>query len=144
MFAMIEATLPHLPAGKPRYLMGVGLPHDLVEAVTAGLTCSTASSPPATPANGTLFTHQGRLRIRNAGYAEDYRPVEEACPCQTCQQYPRAYLRHLFQTNEILGLRLATYHNLHFFLSLMRTMRQAIIAGNFPTWQAQFLAGYQN
>jgi len=139
----IEATLPHLPAHKPRYLMGVGLPHDLVEAVGAGLDMFDCVIPTRNARNGTAFTSQGRVRLKNAALAEDFGPLDENCPCKTCAHYTRAYLRHLFQTNEILGLHLATYHNVFFYLQLMRDMRQAIIAGHFAAWQAEFLAAHQ-
>jgi queuine tRNA-ribosyltransferase len=143
MFATIEETLPHLPDGKPRYLMGVGLPNDLVEAVTAGIDMFDCVIPTRNARNGTLFTADGRLRIKNAKHAEDFSPLDPTCICRTCRHYTRAYLRHLFQTDEILGLHLATYHNVHFYLQLMRDMRQAIIDGRFAAWQAEFLARYQ-
>jgi queuine tRNA-ribosyltransferase len=143
MLATIEATLPHLPAGKPRYLMGVGLPSDLVEAVTAGIDMFDCVIPTRNARNGTLFTPDGRLRIKNAKHAEDFSPPDPTCTCRTCCHYTRAYLRHLFQTDEILGLHLATFHNVHFYLQLMRDMRQAIIDGRFAAWQAEFLARYQ-
>jgi len=143
MFGTIEETLPHLPADKPRYLMGVGLPNDLVDAVTAGIDMFDCVIPTRNARNGTLFTAEGRLRIKNAKHAEEFSPVDPNCTCRTCRHYTRAYLRHLFQTDEILGLHLATYHNIHFYLQLMRDMRQAIIDGRFAAWQAEFLARYQ-
>ena len=143
MFAAIDATLPHLPCHKPRYLMGVGLPNDLVEAVAAGVDMFDCVIPTRNARNGTIFTPHGRLRIKNARFAEDFAPLDETCRCKTCQHYTRAYIRHLFQTNEILGLHLATYHNVHFFLQVMRDMRRAIVDGCFADWQAEFLAHYR-
>ena len=93
--------------------------------------------------NGTIFTSTGRLRIKNARFAEDFAPLDETCQCKTCRHYTRAYIRHLFQTNEILGLHLATYHNVHFFLQLMRDMRRAIVDDCFANWQAAFFARYR-
>ena len=144
MFEMLDATAPHLPQEKPRYLMGVGLPHDLAEAVGAGIDMFDCVIPTRNARNGTVFTRQGRIRLKNAALADDPGPLDPTCSCTTCQRYSRAYLRHLFQTNEILGLRLASYHNIYFFLELMRTMRQAIIAGHFAQWQADFLSAYQD
>ena len=144
MFATIQATLPHLPAARPRYLMGVGLPRDLAEAVACGVDMFDCVIPTRNARNGTAFTPRGRLRLRNASLAADFSPLDPDCQCRTCRRYTRAYLRHLFQTNEILGLHLATYHNVHFFLKLMRDMRQAIIDGSFADWQAEFLATCQD
>lgn len=143
MFAGIDATLPHLPTRKPRYLMGVGLPNDLVEAVAAGIDMFDCVIPTRNARNGTAFTRSGRVRLKNAKFAEDRAPLDGDCACKTCRHYTRAYLRHLFQTREILGLHLATCHNVHFYLQLMRDMRQAIIDGRFADWQAEFLAHYR-
>ncbi len=144
MLGMIEETLPHLPAGKPRYLMGVGLPHDLVEAVGAGIDLFDCVIPTRNARNGTAFIRRGRVRLKNAILAEDFSPLDATCSCKTCAHYSRAYLRHLFQTNELLGLHLATYHNVYFFLQLMRDMRRAIIAGHFADWQGEFLDAYRD
>ena len=139
MLGMIEACVPELPAERPRYLMGVGLPSDLAQCVTRGIDMFDCVIPTRNARNGTLFTSQGRVRIKNAIHAEDLGPIEPGCTCKTCQHYSRAYLRHLFQTNELLGLHLATYHNVFFYLELMRTIRQAIIEGRFRGWQEEFL-----
>ncbi len=144
MLEMIEATLPLLPASRPRYLMGVGLPSDLVAAVGKGIDMFDCVIPTRNARNATAFTSQGRVRLRNAGLAADFGPLDPECSCATCRHYSRAYLRHLFQTSEILGMRLATWHNLHFFLGLMRRMRQAILEGCFAQWQAGFLAACQD
>ena len=144
LLEMTRVSLPHLPSGRPRYLMGVGLPHDLVECVALGIDMFDCVIPTRNARNGTLFTPAGRLRIKNARYASDRRPVVEDCECNTCRHYSRSYLRHLFQTGELLGLHLATYHNVHFFLDLMRQMRRAIADGRFPQWKGDFLATYHD
>ena len=143
MFSMIDATLPHLPPPKPRYLMGVGLPQDLVQAVAAGIDLFDCVIPTRNARNGTAFTRRGRLRLKNAALAEDFGPLDPDCRCKTCRSYTRAYIRHLFQSNETLGLHLASYHNVHFFLELMREMRRAIVKGCFSEWQTGFMASYQ-
>jgi len=144
MFGVIRETTPLLPNDKPRYLMGVGLPNDLVEAVGAGADMFDCVVPTRNARNGTVFTRNGRLRLRNAAHAEDPQPLESDCACKTCTHYSRAYLRHLFKTNEVLGMHLATFHNVFFFQQLMRDMRDAIISGHFAAWQADFFAPYQD
>ena len=144
MFEVVRQTTTYLPTEKPRYLMGVGLPHDLVEAVAAGVDMFDCVVPTRNARNGTAFTRQGRLRLKNACHAEDPQPLDANCACATCRHYSRAYLRHLFQTNEVLGPRLATLHNIFFFQQLMGEMRDAIIRGHFAAYQAEFLAHYQN
>ena len=143
MFEMIGVTLPHLPSATPRYLMGVGLPNDLVEAVAAGIDMFDCVIPTRNARNGTAFTSRGRLRLKNANLAEDGSALDPSCSCPTCQNYSRAYIRHLFQTNEMLGMRLATVHNLHFYLELMRQMRAAIVDGRHQSWQEEFLSTYE-
>jgi queuine tRNA-ribosyltransferase len=144
MLATLEETLPELPAQKPRYLMGVGLPEDLIDGVERGIDMFDCVIPTRNARNSTLFTSTGRVRMKNAIHADDDTPLDAACTCPTCTQYHRGYLRHLFQTNEILGLHLATYHNIHFFLNLMRGMRVAIIEGRFSDWRQEFFATYQD
>ncbi|MFH1566909.1 MAG: tRNA guanosine(34) transglycosylase Tgt [Gemmatimonadota bacterium] len=144
MLRIIDATLPHLPPARPRYLMGVGLPHDLVDGVASGVDMFDCVIPTRNGRNGTLFTWRGRVRMRNAVHARDLTPVDETCACKTCRHYHRAYLRHLFQTNETLALHLATCHNVHFYLELMRAARRHILAGTFADWRAEFLAGYRD
>lgn len=142
MLATIAATVPRLPVGRPRYLMGVGLPQDLTDAVALGVDMFDCVVPTRNARNGMAFTRTGRVRLRNASLADDSEPLDPHCTCRTCRRYSRAYLRHLFQAKEILGLRLATWHNLHFFLGLMAEMRAAILAGTFGEWQAEFRAAY--
>ena len=143
MHAMLEVTTPLLPAGKPRYLMGVGSPEDLFEGVARGIDLFDCVLPTRIARNGAVLTRQGRLNLRNAQYADDPRPIEEGCACYACQHFSRAYLRHLFAAKEILGLRLATIHNLHFTLDLMRQIRASILDGTFSAFKERFLAGWQ-
>ena len=143
MHAMLEVTTPLLPAGKPRYLMGVGSPEDLFEGVARGIDLFDCVLPTRIARNGAVFTRRGRLNLRNAQYADDPRPIEEGCACYACQHFSRAYLRHLFAAKEILGLRLTTIHNLHFSLDLMRQIRASILDGTFSAFKERFLTGYR-
>lgn len=143
MNAMLDVVTSILPGDKPRYLMGVGSPEDLLEGVARGVDLFDCVLPTRIARNGALLTHAGRLNIRNAQFAEDPLPVEEDCQCYTCRHFSRAYLRHLFRAGEVLGLRLATIHNLHFELNLMRRIRQAILDGTFSAFKAEFLSSFQ-
>lgn len=138
MYATLDETCPALPAHKPRYLMGVGAPEDIVEAVYRGIDFFDCVLPTRIARNGALMTRNGRLNIRNERYAEDVLPVEEGCECYTCRTFSRAYLRHLFKAKEITGLRLASIHNLHFMLGLMQEIREAIAAGVYADFRAEF------
>lgn len=140
MYATLDETCPALPADKPRYLMGVGAPEDIVEAVYRGIDFFDCVLPTRIARNGALLTRSGRLNIRNERFAEDRLPVEEGCGCYTCRTFNRAYLRHLFKAKEITGLRLATIHNLHFMLRLMDDIRSAIGSGTFADFRADFHA----
>lgn len=142
MLRMLDLTVPMLPKDKPRYLMGVGLPEDLVEGVCRGVDLFDCVVPTRYGRNGTVFTRRGKLVIKNAPYTEDFSPIDPECACTTCQHYSRAYIRHLFQVGEILALRLATLHNIYFFLELMREMREAIWEDRFEEWRARFLEQY--
>jgi queuine tRNA-ribosyltransferase len=135
---VLEAIEPTLPADRPRYLMGVGTPEDLVECVRRGIDMFDCVMPTRNARNGHLFTSTGVVRIRNAQYEADTQPLDPACTCYTCANYTRAYLRHLDRCNEILGARLGTIHNLHFYLDLMRRMQEAIAAGRFGAFAADF------
>jgi len=128
-----------LPEERPRYLMGVGTPEDLVEAVAAGIDMFDCVLPTRNARNGWLFTRFGDLRIRNARYRDDDRPLDERCACYTCRHFTRAYLYHLDKTKEILGSRLNTLHNLHYYQELMRELRAAIEAGSFSAKSVQLL-----
>ena len=123
---VIQETLPFLPEEKPRYLMGVGKPEDILDGVTAGIDMFDCVLPTRNARNGALFTRLGPLAIKNACYAEDERPVEEGCSCYTCTHFSRAYLRHLFMAKELLAYRLNTVHNLHYYMGFMSDIRQAI------------------
>jgi queuine tRNA-ribosyltransferase len=140
MYALVAHTLAALPSHAPRYLMGVGTPQDLLECIARGVDMFDCVLPTRNARNGTLFTRTGRLNIKGAAYARDMRPVDPACGCYTCRHYSRAYLRHLYVAKEILGLRLNTIHNLHYYLDLMRQARQAIEVGGFAAWKAARLA----
>jgi queuine tRNA-ribosyltransferase len=140
MYAVVEHTTALLPAESPRYLMGVGTPQDLLEGIARGVDMFDCVLPTRNARNGGLFTSTGRLNIKGAAYARDERPVDPACSCYTCRHFSRAYLRHLYVADEILGLRLNTIHNLHYYLELTRQARQAIEAGTFPAWKAECLA----
>jgi queuine tRNA-ribosyltransferase len=142
MHEMLDLTVPLLPAGKPRYLMGVGAPEDLIEGVTRGIDLFDCVLPTRLARNGALFTRQGRINIRNARYGSDGAPIEEGCRCYTCSQFSRAYLRHLFKAQELLAYRLATIHNLAFLLQLMRDVRASIAAGRFSSFKDEFLTDY--
>jgi queuine tRNA-ribosyltransferase len=133
-------VLPLTPASGPRYLMGVGTPADIVKAVSLGVDMFDCVMPTRNARNGHLFTEDGVVRIRNAAYRDDPRPLQEGCLCYTCRNYSRAYLRHLDACGEILGCRLNTIHNLHFYLDLMRRLRQAIEAGRLAEFTRGFLA----
>jgi queuine tRNA-ribosyltransferase len=135
----IVAHTPHrLPAHKPRYLMGVGTPEDLVHGVQHGVDMFDCVMPTRNARNGHLFTRFGDLKIRNARHKNDPRPIDESCTCPTCTQFSRAYLHHLDRCGEMLGPMLASIHNLHYFLNLMREMRLALDEDRFPAWVAQF------
>ncbi|HEU4857071.1 MAG TPA: tRNA guanosine(34) transglycosylase Tgt [Rhodanobacteraceae bacterium] len=139
--ATLESALPRLPSDKPRYLMGVGRPEDIVEAVRRGIDMFDCVMPTRHARNGFLFTRAGTLRIRNAKYASDTRPIEEGCTCYACANgFSRAYLRHLDRCGEILGAQLATIHNLHHYLILMRELRAAIEAHALDHYVAAFHA----
>jgi queuine tRNA-ribosyltransferase len=142
MHTMLDITLPDLPAGKPRYLMGVGAPEDLLEGVARGVDLFDCVLPTRLARNAALFTRRGRLNVRNARFERDAAPIEEGCQCYTCQRFSRAYLRHLFKAGEMLGYRLATIHNVHFVLQLMREMREAIADDRFTAFKDRFLTGY--
>ncbi len=137
MLRMLEATAPRLPAGRPRYLMGVGTPEDILAGVAAGIDMFDCVLPTRNARNGWLFTRFGDIKIRNAAYRTDLRPLDETCACATCRHFSRAYLHHLQRVNEILGARLNTIHNLHFYLTLTSELRTAIAGGAFDDYAAR-------
>lgn len=140
MLETLEATTPHLPADKPRYLMGVGTPDDIVEAVVRGVDLFDCVLPTRNARNGLLFTSQGRVVIKHARYARDPRPLDETCGCTTCRNYSRAYLRHLYKSREILASRLNTLHNLYYYQDLMRRIRKALEAERFGAFLSEYRA----
>lgn len=143
MHRILDVLAPLLPQSKPRYLMGVGSPEDLVEGVWRGVDMFDCVLPTRLARNGTVLTPQGRLNLRNAANTEDPRPIVEGCGCYTCQNFTRAYLRHLLITKEILGLHLNTIHNIHFMLQMMRDIRQAILEHRFAAYREAFWADYR-
>ncbi|HEX7418132.1 MAG TPA: tRNA guanosine(34) transglycosylase Tgt [Steroidobacteraceae bacterium] len=137
---ILETLVPHMPAERPRYLMGVGRPEDIVASVLRGIDMFDCVMPTRHARNGHLFTSEGVLNIRNAMHQDALGPLDPQCTCYTCRNYSRAYLRHLDRCNEILGARLNTIHNLHFYLDLMRRMQAAIAAGRLADFAREFLA----
>jgi len=140
MQRILAHTAPRLPQHKPRYLMGVGTPEDLVNAVGQGIDMFDCVMPTRNARNGWLFTRTGDIRIRNAKFRNDESPLDATCTCYTCQNFSRAYLHHLDRSKEILGAHLNTMHNLHYYLDLMREMREAIEADRFDAWMTEFHA----
>ncbi len=142
-WAGVARDAPLLPRGKPRYLMGVGTPEDLLHGIAAGVDMFDCVLPTRCARNGLLFTSEGRLTIRNAAFQDDDRPPDPACACQVCRTFSRAYLRHLFRAGELLGLRLNTLHNVHYFLDLMAGARKAIEEGRFEDYRREKTAGWR-
>ena len=140
MYRILTHTAPRLPTHAPRYLMGVGTPEDIVTAVTAGVDMFDCVMPTRNARNGWLFTRHGDLKIRNATYRHDTRPLDESCNCYTCRRFTRAYLHHLHRSNEILGSMLNTLHNLRYYQTLMAELREAIAAGTLDTYVTRFHA----
>jgi queuine tRNA-ribosyltransferase len=136
--SVLEALVPHMPVERPRYLMGVGRPEDIVAAVLRGIDLFDCVMPTRHARNGHLFTSAGVLNIRNSAHSADLSPLDSACECYTCKNFSRAYLRHLDRCNEMLGSRLNTIHNLHFYLQLLRSLRSAIRAGNLQEFAGRF------
>ena len=144
MYAMLDVVNEELPADRPRYLMGVGFPEDLVEGVRRGVDLFDCVAPTRMGRNGTAFTSDGRVNVRRAELRSDPRPLDETCDCSTCTRFSRAYIRHLFIADEILGLRLVSLHNVHFLVALMRRARSAIADGSFDAWSRDWLARYHS
>jgi queuine tRNA-ribosyltransferase len=142
-FPLVEQTSALLPQDKPRYLMGVGAPEDLVEGVARGIDIFDCALPTRVARNGALFTRQGRINIKRAAYSKIDRPIDPSCDCFTCRTFSAAYVSHLFRSEELLGLRLATIHNLRFIGNLMQDIRKSILDGTFQSFRQEFLAHYQ-
>jgi len=140
MARIVAHTTPRLPADRPRYLMGVGTPEDIVEAVSAGIDMFDCVLPTRNARNGWLFTRRGDVKIKNARHRDDTGPLDPDCACYTCRNFTRAYLHHLHRANEILGARLNTLHNLHYYLELMAGLREAIASGRLAVFRERFAA----
>ena len=143
MYEMIEVVDDALPRTHPRYLMGVGFPEDLIEAIRRGMDLFDCVAPTRMGRNGAVFTRDGRLNIKRTEYRTDPRPLDPDCDCSACTRFTRAYIRHLFVSDEILGLRLLSLHNVHFLLSLARAARQSILNGDLDSWAREWLARYR-
>lgn len=142
IYGVVEGTAPFLPENKPRYLMGVGTPEDLWECVERGMDLFDCVMPTRIARNGTALTRKGRIILKNAQYTEDFTPLDSECGCECCQNYTRAYLRHLFQAEELLVLRLVSLHNLHFMNEITGLIRRAIAEGRFLEAKGDFLNAY--
>lgn len=142
MYNILNFTVDYLPLDRPRYVMGMGLPQDILEAVSMGIDMFDCVVPTRYGRNGSAFTSNGKITVRNAEFAYDVKPLDEACGCYCCQNFTKAYLRHLFNTGEILGLRLVSLHNVYFFLDLMKKVRQAIKESRFAEFKKDFLNKY--
>ena len=143
MMKAVESSVPFLPEESPRYAMGLGTPPQLVEMVARGIDMFDCVLPTRIARNGTAFTAAGTLNLKNAPFARDPGPIEQGCDCPACTTFSRAYLRHLIKAEEILGLRLVTLHNLHFYLTLMRKIRTTILDGSFAEFRREFVSGYR-
>ncbi len=143
MMRAVENSEPFLPSDKPRYTMGLGTPPQMVEMIARGIDMFDCVLPTRLARNGTAFTETGTINLKNSPFARDTGPIEEGCTCPACQDFTRGYLRHLIKAEEILGLRLISLHNLHFYLNLMARVRSAIEQGTFDDFRKKFVAGYQ-
>ncbi|WP_283310019.1 tRNA-ribosyltransferase family protein, partial [Streptococcus dysgalactiae] len=142
MNAVLDFTTLLLPENKPRYLMGVGAPDSLIDGVIRGVDMFDCVLPTRIARNGTCMTSEGRLVVKNAKFAEDFTPLDHDCDCYTCQNYSRAYIRHLLKADETFGIRLTSYHNLYFLVNLMKKVRQAIMDDNLLEFRQDFLERY--
>ena len=143
MYRILDAVVPYLPVNKPTYLMGVGTPANILEAVDRGVDFFDCVYPPRNGRHGHVYTNQGKLNLFNAKYELDPRPIEEGCQCPVCRRYSRAYIRHLLKAREMLGMRLCVLHNLYFYNTMMAEIREAIEAGNYQEYKKRKLEGMQ-
>lgn len=143
IYTVLDALAPSLPASLPRYLMGVGFPDDLLRSVARGMDLFDCVAPTRNGRNGSAFTADGPVNIRNAAFRQDARPLDDGCDCETCRTYSRGYLRHLFQAEELLGLRLLSLHNVRFMIRLAQQARDRVLDATFETWHRDWLARYQ-
>ena len=144
MMAMLDTLAPHLPEDKPRYVMGVGTPDDLIEGIDRGIDMFDCVMPSRNARNGTLFTDHGKINIKNLKHQTSDAPIMDSCACYTCKNFSRAYLRHLFMAKELLSSRLNTLHNLHYYCDLMQRARNALDEGRWPEFRDEFLKTYRN
>ncbi len=144
MYRILEAVVPYLPQNKPTYLMGVGTPENILEAVDRGIDFFDCVLPARNGRHGHVYTHHGKMNLFNQKYEKDMRPLSEECQCPTCQRYSRAYIRHLLKAKEMLGMRLCVMHNLHYFNNLMLEIRNALDEGSFSSYKKMRLEGYKN
>lgn len=142
MYRILDAVVPHLPQDKPTYLMGVGTPANILEAVDRGVDFFDCVYPSRNGRHGHVYTNKGKLNLFNAKYELDTKPIEEGCQCPACKHYSRAYIRHLLKAKEMLGMRLCVLHNLYFYNTMMEEIRAAIEAGNYQEYKAAKLAGF--
>ena len=142
MYRILEALCPEMPVNKPRYLMGVGHPANLVEGVARGIDMFDCVLPTRNGRNGGVLTSYGKMNLKNSGFARDFTPVDPSCGCYTCRNFTRAYIRHLYTAGEILASRLCSWHNLYFLVNLMKDARQAIIEGRYPRFRLDFFSKY--
>jgi len=143
LFEIVDLCTSLLPVEKPRYLMGMGKPEDIVEGIALGIDMFDCVLPTRNGRKGQVFTWQGKMNVRNATFKEDFRPIDETCGCFTCSNFTRAYLRHLFQAGELLSMRLASLHNLYFYHQLVAKCRESIGAGSFASWRKEFYKRYR-
>ena len=143
MFKAVESSEPLLPIEKPRYVMGLGTPPQLLELIARGVDMFDCVLPTRLARNGTAFTSTGTMNLKNAEFAKDKEPIEQGCECTSCREFSRGYIRHLIKAEEILGLRLITLHNLHFYLDLMRQARAKIDNGTFDAFRREFVSNYE-
>lgn len=144
MYRCLDVLLPKMPANKPRYLMGVGHPANLIEGIARGVDMFDCVLPTRNGRTGTVFTHDGKMNIKNACYFDDFSPIDPNCDCYACKNFSRAYVRHLYRAGEILAVRLLSWHNIHFLVHLVSAARQAIIDGRFSEFRRKFLQRYEN
>ena len=143
MYRCLDALMPHLPERKPRYLMGVGHPANLIEGIARGVDMFDCVLPTRNGRTGTVFTRDGRMNVKNRRYAEDFSPIDAECDCYACRNFTRAYVRHLYRVGEILAVRLLSWHNVHFLVQLVAGARQAIVEGRFGEYRREFMTRYE-
>ena len=142
MYRVLDALCPEMPVNKPRYLMGVGFPTNLIEGVARGIDMFDCVLPTRNGRNGCVLTRSARMNIKNLAYARDFSPIDPTCDCYVCRNFTRAYIRHLYTAGEILAARLCSWHNLHFLVNLMKDARTAIVERRFPSFRRNFMENF--